>query len=98
MFPRLTKKVKVSDPNMWYGRDEVDVSLFVTSPFRGTVYVKLRVSSIDDFAVAYTYQCEEKYTACIRGVYEHLREWMYARMPEKVSVEWLYEHGYLNDC
>ena len=98
MFPRLTKKVKVSDPNMWYQKNEVDVSLFVTPPYKGTVYVKIRISSIDDFAVAYTYECDEKYADCIIDTYNHLKEWMYDRMPEEVSLVWLYEHGYLNDC
>lgn len=99
MFPRLTKKVKVSDPEMWYGKSEVDVSLFVTPPYAGRVYVKILVSSIDDFAVSHTtYDCNVKYTDCIKGIYDHMKEWMYDRMPEEVSVEWLYEHGYLNDC
>ena len=98
MFPELKKRVKVSDPEMWYGRDEVDVSLFVTPPYEGMVYVKILISSIDDFAMSYAYDCEEKYTAHIKSIYSHLKEWMYDRMPEEISVVWLYEHGYLNDC
>lgn len=98
MFHRLTKTVKVSDPDMWYQQNEVDVSLYVSPPYKGTVQVKILVSSIDDFAVAYIQECNEKYTDYIKSLYNHMKEWMYDRMPEEISVDWLYEHGYLNDC
>lgn len=96
-FEMLTKTVRVTDPWRWYGRETVNVSLRVTAPWQGKVTIRIAVNSIDDFAVYYMYECDEKYKALIKSMYEHLKEYMYDRMPDEISVEWLYEHGYLPD-
>lgn len=98
MCTRLIKRVKVSDPDMWYQENEVDVQLYVTPAYKGTVQVKILVSSIDDFAVSYIQECNEKYTDYIRSIYDHMKKWMFDRIPEVINIEWLYEHGYWRDC
>ena len=35
--PRLTKTVRVSDPDMWYQKNEVNISLYITPPYKGSV-------------------------------------------------------------
>lgn len=94
-FERLTKTVRVSDPECWYGRDTVKVHLFVTPPYTGNVIVRIFVESIDDFAVSYDYECEEKYKDMIKWAYNHIKFWMYDRIPNEINLGWLYEHGYL---
>ena len=94
-FERLTKTVKVKDKECWYGQDEVKVSLYVTPPYEGNVVVRIFIDTIDDFAVSYDYECEYKYTDQIKWAYNHLKTWMYDKMPNKISLGWLYEHGYL---
>lgn len=94
-FEKLTKTVKVTDPECWYGKNTVDVHLFVTTPYMDEVVVRIFVESIDDFAVVYDFECECKYKDQIKWAYNHLKTWMYDRMPDEISLAWLYEHGYL---
>lgn len=94
-FEKLTKTVKVTDPECWYGRDTVNVSLFVTPPYKDEVVVRIHVDSIDDFSVVYDFECECKYERQIEWAYNHLKTWMYDRMPDEIDLGWLYEHGYL---
>ena len=94
-FERLTKTVKVTDPECWYGQDTVEVHLFVTPPYKGEVVVRIFVESIDDFAVAYDYECNIKYEAQIKWMYDHMKTWMYDKMPDEIDLGWLFEHGYL---
>lgn len=93
----LEKTVRVTDPWCWYERDTVDVTLYVRASWNGKVAIIIMVSSIDDFSVSYTCECESKYKTVIESMYEHLKKYMYDRMPDEISVEWLYEHGYLPD-
>lgn len=94
-FERLTKLVYVTDKENWYGKDMVKVSLFVTPPYKEKVIVRIFIETIDDFAVTYDYECEEKYTDQIKWAYNHIKTWMYDKMPKKINLGWLYEHGYL---
>ena len=94
-FKRLTKTVKVTDPECWYGRDTVDVSLVVTPVVNGTVAVRIVVSSIDDFMVAYERECYALHEDAVKWKYDHLKRWMYDKIPEEINLDWLYEHGYL---
>ena len=41
-FERLTKTVRVSDPDCWYEKDTVKVHLFVTSPYKGVCKQKVK--------------------------------------------------------
>lgn len=94
-FERLTKTVRVTDPECWYGQDEVKVSLYITPPYDNEVIVRIFIETIDDFAVAYDIECECKYESQIKWAYNHLKTWMYDRMPDEIDLGWLYEHGYL---
>ena len=94
-FEGLTKTVAVTDPDNWYGQDTVTVSLFITPPFRGRVAIRILIRSIDDFAVLYDIEKYENNKDGIKWAYNHLKEWLYDRMPDKISLDWLYEHGYL---
>lgn len=91
----MEKIVRVSDPEDWYGENTVKVSLFVTPPFKNKVSVRILVESIDDFMMCYEYECEAKHEDHIKFMYNHLKEWMYDRIPKEIDLGWLYEHGYL---
>jgi hypothetical protein len=94
-FERLTKTVRVSDPEHWYNQEHVTVSLFVTPPFRGIVTVRILIATIDDFMVSYDHPCYAQYSESIKWVYNHLKTWMYDEMPDEISLDWLFKHGYL---
>lgn len=94
-FERLTKTVRVSDPENWYERDTVDVWLYVTSPYENKVRVRVLIMTVDDFSVGYDWECDADNKGAIESAYNHLKEYMYDRMPEEISLDWLYEHGYL---
>ena len=93
-FERLEKTVKVTDPWRWYGEDTVDISLYVMN-YKDTTTVRIVVHSIDDFSVAYNYECESKYKDQIKYMYNHMKNWMFDKIPNEINVAWLYEHGYL---
>jgi hypothetical protein len=96
-FERLTKTVRVADSENWYNQDTVDVSLFVTPPYLGITTVRILITTIDDFMVAYDHECYTQYGESIKWIYNHMKQWMYDKMPEEISLGWLYEHGYLPD-
>lgn len=95
MLERLEKIVRVTDPEDWYGQNTVEVSLFVTPPYKDKVRVRILIQSVDDFMVSYDYECNNDDKDHIKWIYSHLKEWMYDRMPEEIDLTWLYEHGYL---
>ena len=88
----LSKVVKVSDPEYWYNRDEVTVSLFICPKYRGVTTVRLFVESIDDFAMEYSRNCYGQED--IEHTYKLMKEHMFDTMPGKISYNWLLEHGY----
>ena len=92
---KKVKIVKVSDPECWYGQNEVEVSLHVTMSYKGKVWVRLFVDTIDDFAVSLDCEVEESYTDEIKWIYNHYKTFIFDRMPEVVSLEWFYEHGFM---
>lgn len=92
---RKVKIVKVSDPENWYQQNEVEVGLYVTPSYHGKVYVRIFVDTIDDFAVSLDCEVEEAYTDEIKWIYNHYETFIFDRMPEVVSLEWFYEHGFL---
>ncbi len=92
---KKVKIVKVSDPEYWYGQNEVEVSLGVTMPYKGHVWVRIFVDTIDDFAVSLDCQVGETCTEQIKWIYDHYEHFIFDRMPETVSLEWFYEHGFM---
>lgn len=97
MLEKLTKTVRVSDPEHWYMENTVKVSLYVTPSYKGQVRVRMYVKSIDDFNICYNVDCRDDDKAHIQWVYDHLKKYMYDRMPDIISRDWLYEHGYFPD-
>lgn len=94
-FERLTKLVYVTDKENWYGKDMVKVSLFVTPPYKERVIVRIMVESIDDKLIVYDVECDANNEDGIESWYEHMKRWLYDKMPKRISTAWLYEHGYL---
>lgn len=94
-FERLTKVVHVTDKENWYGKDTVKVSLYVTRPYKEKVLIRILVESIDDKLIVYDIECDADNKDEIKFWYEHLRRWLYDKIPKKISTAWLYEHGYL---
>ena len=92
---KKVKIVKVSDPENWYQQNEVEVGLYVTPPYHGKVYVRIFVDTIDDFAVSLNCEVGETNTDEIKWIYNHYETFIFDRMPEVVSLEWFYEHGFL---
>lgn len=94
----LTKTVRVTDPWRWYNKDTVEVVLCIVPPLgNDEVTVKVSVNSIDDFSVSRSIKVESKYETAIQSYYDHFKEYLFDKMPNEISVEWLYEHGYLPD-
>lgn len=96
-YKTLKKTVRVGDPWRWYNRDTVDVFLWVHPLVldRQNVEVSIVVSSIDDFSASRGIICDKKYPQSIEAFYNHLKKYMFDAMPEEITVDWLYEHGYL---
>ena len=92
------KIVKVSDPENWYNQNEVEVGLYVTPPYHGSVLVRVFVETIDDFAVSLDYKVGETCTEGIQWVYNHYKTFIFDRIPDVVSLEWFYEHGFMPSC
>ena len=46
MLERLEKIVRVTDPEDWHGQDTVEVSLYVTMPYKDKVSVRILIQSI----------------------------------------------------
>lgn len=89
----ISKVVKVSDPEMWYGQKTVIVRLFICPAWKGHRDVRIFVESIDDFAMEYTRTCSLD-QADIDCTYRLMKENMFDTMPKKISYKWLLEHGY----
>jgi hypothetical protein len=88
----ICKTVKVSDPENWYNQKTVKVKLFICPEYEGKTDVRLFVESIDDFAMEYTRECYGQ--ADIDYTYKLMKEFMYDRLPKKISYGWLLEHGF----
>lgn len=92
---RQVKTVKVSDPENFYQQDTIEVGIYITEPWLGKVTVRVFIYTIDDKAWALEQEIEAKYEAHIKFVYDHYKKWIYDKMPEEISLVWLYEHGFL---
>lgn len=95
MCTRHIKAVKVSDPENFYNQDTIEVGIYVTEPWREKVIVRVFIYTIDDKAWAIEQEINVKYKEQIKFVYNHYKKWIYDKMPEEISLVWLYEHGFL---
>ena len=81
------KRVTVAEPECWYNRPDVRVILGKVVGGRGGVRVFFE--SIDDFAV---YQDVNEWGE--EANIDWAKKYLYDKIPKKVSLQWLYEHGY----
>ena len=88
----LCKTVKVSDPENWYGRDTVEVKLFICPEYNKKTNVRILIKSIDDFMMEHTRDCYSQ--ADIDATYKQMKQYMFDRLPDEISCTWLFEHGY----
>ena len=89
----ISKTVHVSDPDCWYRRNTVTVSLFVGIPFRDWQEVILIVNSIDDFAMAQRRRFAPNDKTAMECYYRELLE-CFNSIPDTISVKWLRDRGF----
>ena len=92
---RQIKTVKVSDPENFYRQDTVEVALYITPPWEGRSVVRVLIITIDDKAFALETEVHSQYKDQIKFIYDHYKTWIYDKMPEEISLAWLFEHGFL---
>ena len=92
MFTPISKTVRVSDPERWYGCNTVEVELKVTPEFQKERGVLITVKSIDDFMMTHRKSCHNDLQ--VKDMWCRAKNYMYDRMPDEISVGWLLEHGY----
>lgn len=93
----LGRTVKVSDPENWYGESAVHVSFGITSWWNDRVRIRVSVLSIDDFGVYYDYVCDDKLEDEIVEMYAYIRDSVYGKIPDTISLRWLYDNGFYED-
>jgi hypothetical protein len=95
MHTRRIKTVKVSDPENFYQQDTVEVALYITPQYKGETKVRVQIITIDDKSWALETEVGAQYRDYINSIYDHYKTWIYDRMPEEISLVWLFEHGFL---
>lgn len=88
----IKKTVCVSDPVNWYDKSTITIKLFVCPPWKGKTDVRCYAESCDDFAMYLDFDCYDQ--ACIQPTYDYMKKYIYDRMPEIISQEYLAEHGF----
>ena len=90
---KIEKNVKVSDAYRWYGRKEIDVRMWHPDYWDNAEEtkncVRIMFMSVDDTAVYRDFNewgLEANWNWC--------KEWLFDKIPDTVSTEWMYEHGY----
>lgn len=84
----LSKTVRVSDPAIWYGQSEITVEMW-HDDFLDDGAVRIMFSSIDDLLIYRDFNEWE-----LDANWRWCKTWLWNTIPEEVSCEWLYEHGY----
>ena len=90
---RKTVTVAPDEVDLWYGRDTVEVHMFICR-YANPEEVVVAVLSIDDFAMFYRFPIE--YWNEERTV-EFVKKYVYDRIPEGVTMDWLFEHSFRNE-
>ena len=98
-FVDVEKTVMVSEPDLWYGKNEVEVSLFVTDEFHGQVEVRIFVESVDDLAMVHSVTVvtagmdfDEKYRK-VKEVFSTEKK-LFDSIPDTVDVSTLKKMGF----
>ena len=95
-YQMLTKTVKVSDPWCWKNEETVEVMLWVTPPvLNNKATVEVIVNPTSSRSVSRGIKVESNYDIAIQSYYEHFKKYLFDKIPEIISLDWLYEHGYL---
>ena len=93
----LEKTVKVSDTWNWYGKNKVRVRLFCMLPMEGwenASYIRVLVSSIDDFMMCIDICVQRDSEACVESTYNFAKKYIFDAIPDEISEAWLLEHGF----
>lgn len=97
-FETLRKTVKISDPENWYGYDTATVTLSVIDPYdEDAALVQILVEAvIDDISctMGYWFLSPDRNENDIEWAYNKFKNFEYGKMPEVISLNWLYQHGY----
>ena len=84
----MSKRIRVSDPEKWYGKGEIEVSMWHNKSFTCKDSVRIMFQSIDDFAMYRDFDeadLDTNWSRCCEIFYN---------LPEKISVQWLLDHGF----
>ena len=90
---RASRYVQVTDdwhPNI--DEDKIELTI-LTGDFMG-YYVKIVAMGDDDDGVELYYSASNPES--LEYLYDHLKRYIYDRVPDGVDHEWFYEHGFLN--
>lgn len=82
----LHKQVLVEDAWRWYQKDIIDVSMWILGDNKT---VRIMFSSIDDTAV-----CCDFNEWGANDNWKWMKQWRWDTIPEIVSTEWMFEHGF----
>ena len=99
-FETLRKTVRVSDPVNWYGKETVNVTLSVIDPYdEDAALVEILVEASNDnnsdpLAMGYWFLSQDRSEKDIEWAYNKFRDSNYGKMPNEISFDWLWAHGY----
>lgn len=97
-FENLSKTVQISDPENWYGRNTATVTLSVIDPYdEDATLVQILVEAIiGDISctMGYWFLSPDRNEKNVEWAYNKFKSFNYGKMPDIISLNWLYEHGY----
>lgn len=82
----LKKTVRIGDPYLWYGRDTITAEMW---RLNNSDTVRVAFLSIDDKMI---YQDFSEWD--LDSNWEWCKKWLWDRMPDAVSAQWMYICGY----
>lgn len=85
----LTKKIKVSDPDYWYGETEIEVRMERFLQLEDTVRIMFRTADWHR-AIYKDFNEWDFYNN-----WKWCRYWFWDKIPEIISSDWLCERGYV---
>lgn len=96
-LPSETKFITTSDGDeVWhpcYPDNKIEISISIS--WFDHYYVKVAAWGADDFGVELVFEnCSSKEHA--EDIYNHYKTHIYDKIPDDVSLDWFYEHGFVN--
>lgn len=95
----MTKKRRISVADNWCpcypdGTVELSLKLYAPGINEEECYVKITAFGMDDFGVEMEYVTDDFSDALDR--FKFWDEWIFSKVPDGITVEWFYEHGFVN--